>query len=267
MKLSFAISLQPTVFKAISFGDWRKQIALLSSFGYNGVELAVREPSKIDNVQLQKTLEENNLKVSAIGTGQVFLEEGLSLSDKDSMIRKRAVTRIKDHINLAALLNTQVIIGLIRGNNINEIGIKKVEFLKESFKRICEYAAQYNTMITIEPLNRYETCFLNTVDETIEFINQIGYKGLKVLLDTFHMNIEEKNMCESIEKAKEYVAHFHFADSNRKCPGAGHIDYKKIIKKIKEIKYDKFISAEILPSPDFITSLKEFIQFMKKREE
>lgn len=267
MKPSFVISLQPTKFKAVANGDWQKQMSLLASCGYEGIELAVRDPEKINKTILQKTLNDNRLKVSAIGTGQAFLEEGLSFSDKCFSVREKAILRFKAHIELAKTLNTQVIIGLIRGNDPEGRNKKSEFFLKESCRRVCDYAKRHNILLAIEPINRYETCFLNTIDETINFIRQIGYKRLKILPDTFHMNIEEKDICLSIEKAKNYISHFHFADSNRKIPGAGHIDFRSIITKLYEIGYGGFISAEILASHSFGLCVKKFIQFIIQEEE
>lgn len=265
MKFSYAISLQPTKFQAVGAGDWQKQISLLAHLGYDGVELAVRNPAQINKIKLERILRKNNLKVSAIGTGQVYLSEGLSLSDRSSAIRKKAVFRIKQHVSLAQALRSPVVLGLIRGNKSGGADKKSMDHLKESCRKICDEASRYAVPIVLEPINRYETCFLNNIEEALKFIRQIGYRGLKVLPDTFHMNIEEADICRSIEKAKNYIGHIHFADSNRKYPGAGHVDFISIISKLKQIGYAGFISAEILPLPNFEITAKKFMFFMNKK--
>jgi sugar phosphate isomerase/epimerase len=264
LKLAFALSMQPTSFKAVTYGNWQKRISFLSDIGYDGIELAVREPGKIDKEELQKALAGHRMELTAIGTGQAFLEEGLSLSDKSPAVRKKTVARIRQHIELANDFGSQVIIGLIRGNCKPGIGDRGMHFLGESCKEICDYAANSNTTVTIEPINRYETCFLNTVSETVSFISKIGYERLKILLDTFHMNIEEKDICESIGDARGHISHMHFSDSNRKYPGAGHINFREIAGKIKEIGYRGYISAEILPLPNFEISAKEFLRGVRR---
>lgn len=263
LRLSYAISLQPTSFEAITVGDWEKKVEFLAELGYSAVELAVRKPSIVDIEYLDNILNRYSIALSAIGTGQVFLEEGLSLSDSDLAIRNSAVLRIKEHIKIAGIFGSQVILGLIRGGNEKGNDEKKF-FLMDSCKKVCEFAARDSIAIAIEPINRYETSLLNTVDETIEFIDQIGYEKLKILLDTFHMNIEEKDICESIDRAKDYISHLHFADSNRRYIGAGHLDFLKIIKKLKEFNYDSYISGEILPLPDFDTAARKFLDNTKK---
>lgn len=262
MKLSYAISLQPTRFQAVGAGDWQKQISQLAHMGYGAVELAVRDPTQINKTKLKQVLQENNLKVSAIGTGQAYLAEGLSLSDRSSMIRKKAVSRITQHISLAHALNSQVILGLIRGNDAQGADYECMKHLEESCHKICDEAFKYDVPIVLEPINRYETCFLNSINETLVFMKQIGCRLLKLLPDTFHMNIEEADICQSILKAKAHIGHIHFSDSNRRYPGAGHIDFPAVMTTLQKTGYSGFISAEILPLPDFKTAAKKFMLFM-----
>jgi len=99
-------------------------------------------------------------------------------------------------------------------------------------------------------LNMASTLFINTLKEGMAFIDKIGMPNVGLLADTFHMNIEEVSMYESIVEAKDYITHVHFADSNRWAPGYGHLDFQKIVKTLKEINYQGYVSAEILPLPD-----------------
>ncbi|MCJ7647908.1 MAG: sugar phosphate isomerase/epimerase, partial [Candidatus Lokiarchaeota archaeon] len=108
----------------------------------------------------------------------------------------------------------------------------------------------YNIRLTLEPVNRYESNFINTLNEGIEFIKRVGASNLGLLADTFHMNIEEVSIYDSIIQAKDYITHVHFADSNRWAPGCGHLDFVKIVQTLKKIGYQGYVSAEILPLPD-----------------
>ena len=91
---------------------------------------------------------------------------------------------------------------------------------------------------------------INTVDEGLKLFNQVKKDNVGFLLDTFHMNIEEPSIEKSIIAAKGHLFHFHVADSNRWYPGAGHIDFQKIVEILDVINYNGFISAEMLPMPD-----------------
>jgi len=238
----------------------------MRDLGYDGVELGIREPEKVDISNLQRILESRHLELSAIGTGLMFMEDGLSLSSPNKDLRKRAVGRIKKHIDIARLFDSQVIIGLVRGKKLipQDNDGHYYRNLKDSFRKICDYAFDSEALITIEPINRYETDFLNCAEEVLDFIKTIKYKNLRLLLDTFHMNIEEKDLTGSIVKSKKYLSHFHLADNNRLCPGRGHIDFKKIIGALKGIRYTKYLSAEIVPLPDFKTCAKQYFRNIKR---
>jgi sugar phosphate isomerase/epimerase len=266
MKLSFAISIQETDFGYITKNmKWQVSMKLLADLGYDGVELGIRNPETVDKVLLEKVLNKYRLQLSAIGTGQAYIDDGLSLSTLNTNLREKAIKKIKNHIDLANVFGTQVIIGLIRGRKDHQANLSQryKNRLLNSIRRICDYAASKDVTITIEPLNRYETNFLNNINETLIFVRQIKYKKLKVLLDTFHMNIEERNLIDPIRKAREYLSHVHLADNNRRCPGEGSINFKQILEYLKEIGYKGYVSGEMLPLPSAEYCIKNFFRTIK----
>jgi len=162
-----------------------------------------------------------------------------------------AVERIKDQIVFASHFNAQVIIGLIRGEIEEDVDREKAEdWTINCLKKCTEFAKKYNVGLTLEPVNRYESNFINTLNEGTEFIKRVGASNLGLLADTFHMNIEEVSIYGSIIQAKDYISHIHFADSNRWAPGCGHLNFAKIVQTLKKIDYQGYVSAEILPFPD-----------------
>jgi len=252
MKKSIVISTQPTKFSALAFKENLKEsIKKIADLGFDGAELAVRNPKNLKVKNVIEIIIENKLEVPAIGTGQAYGEEGLSFSNPDEVVRKTAVERIKDQIIFASNFEAQVIIGLIRGKI--EDGVNRAEaeeWTIDCLKKCTEFAKEYNIRLTLEPVNRYESNFINTLNEGIEFIKRVGASNLGLLADTFHMNIEEVSIYDSIVQAKDYITHVHFADSNRWAPGCGHLDFAKIVQTLKKIDYQGYVSAEILPLPD-----------------
>jgi len=252
MKKSIVVSISSTKFSALAFKeDFENSVKKVADLGFDGAELAVRNPKDLKVDDVINILKENNLEVPAIGTGQAYGEEGLSFSDPDEVVRKTAVERINDQIVFASNFNAQVIIGLIRGKI--EDGVNKVEaeeWTIDCLRKCTEFAKEYNIRLTLEPVNRYESNFINTLNEGIEFIKRVGVTNLGLLADTFHMNIEEVSIYDSIVQAKDYITHVHFADSNRWAPGCGHLDFAKIVQTLKKIGYQGYVSAEILPFPD-----------------
>ena len=266
MKKSIVVSISSTKFSALAFKeDFEESIKKVADLGFDGAELAVRNPKDLKVEDVIKIIKENNLEVPAIGTGQAYGEEGLSFSDSDEVIRKMAVERINDQIVFASNFNAQVIIGLIRGNVEESVGRAEAEEWTIDCLRECtEFAKEYNIRLTLEPVNRYESNFINTLNEGIEFIKRVGASNLGLLADTFHMNIEEISIYDSIIQAKNYITHVHFADSNRWAPGCGHIDFKKVIETLKKINYQGYVSAEILPLPDPNSCARLTIEHLNK---
>lgn len=252
MKKSIVISTSSTKFSALAFKeDFEESVKKVADLGFDGAELAVRNPKDLKVANVIEVIKENNLEVPAIGTGQAYGEEGLSFSSPDETIRKMAVERINDQIVFASHFNAQVIIGLIRGKI--EEGVNRVEaeeWTIDCLRKCTEFAKEYNIRLTLEPVNRYESNFINTLNEGIELTTRVGASNLGLLADTFHMNIEEVSIYDSIIQAKDYITHVHFADSNRWAPGCGHLDFAKIVQTLKKIGYQGYVSAEILPFPD-----------------
>ena len=266
MKKSIVVSTSSTKFSALAFKeDLEKSVKKVADLGFEGAELAVRNPKDLKVEDVIKIIRKNNLEVPAIGTGQAYGEEGLSFSDPNETIRKMAVERINDQIIFASHFKAQVIIGLIRGRIEEDVNRAEAEGWTIGCLRECiEFAKEYNIRLTLEPVNRYESNFINTISEGIEFIKRVGASNLGLLADTFHMNIEEVSVYNSIIQAKDYITHVHFADSNRWAPGCGHIDFKKVIETLKKIDYQGYISAEILPLPDPDTAARITAETLNK---
>jgi sugar phosphate isomerase/epimerase len=263
MKFSIVLSTQSSSFSALAYkGNLARNIAEIKALGYDGVELAVRDPGLIDIDALTSTLREHHLPVPALGTGQAYGEEKLSFTDPNEAIRGQAIARIKAHVILAGKLNAMVIIGLIRGKAEREVTVDRAENWLCDALREC---ASFDTGVrfAIEPINRYETNLVNTVGAGLKLLDRVGRNNVGLLLDTFHMNIEEASMTESIRAAGERLFHFHVADSNRWYPGAGHIDFRTILGVLSEIRYDGFVSAEILPLPHSDLAAKRSIEYLR----
>ncbi len=263
MKLSIVLSTQPASFSALAYkGHVEENIEKIKELGYDGVELAVRDPELLKMDTMQSLLNKHNLIVPAIGTGQAFGEEGLSFTNPDEEIRKSAIQRIKSQVKLAATLEAKVIIGLVRG--FSHKNIEKSITEKWLIEALRECALENSLVkLAIEPINRYETDIINTVESGLELIEKVECENVGLLLDTFHMNIEEPSICESIKLCKERLFHFHIADSNRWHPGAGHIDFKEILEVLDQVGYRDFISAEIMPLPNPDIAAEETIKYMR----
>ena len=263
MKLSTAISTPDAKFSALAFkGDYETSFSLVKKYEFDGLELHVRDPELVDTGQVKQLMAQHELEIPAIGTGRAFGEDGLSFSDPDISVRDAAVERIQRHIDLAAELNAHIIIGLILGKNPKTA--ESVKNATDCMKQCAVYAADRDIELFVEPINRYETSFIITADDCLEFFAGVDMPNCKVLLDTFHMNIEEADICGTIRKVGARIGHVHVADSNRRYPGAGHLDFPEIVAALNSVGYDRFLSAEMFPDPGPEVSLPAMQQYLRK---
>ncbi len=252
MKLSLVVSVEETAFDAVAVrGGWESAVAHLAALGFDGVELAIRDPAAVDAGRVADVVRAAGVSVPALGTGQAFLHDGLSISSADPGVRGAAAGRLSAHVRLAARLRSLVIIGLIRGRTDGGVEVTTRRFL-EGMKPVLDAAAAAGIRLVIEPINRYETDFLATVDETLAIIDASAAPHLGVLADTFHMNIEEVRIEDGLAAAAAAgrLWHVHTADSNRWAPGFGHLDFGAVVTSLRRFGYTGFLSAEILPRPD-----------------
>jgi sugar phosphate isomerase/epimerase len=271
MKLSIVLSTHAAQFQAVAFkGDFRANVAKIAGWGYDGVELAIRDPRLVDGDELARVVSAHGLVVPAIGTGQAWGEEGLSFTSGDPAVRAAAVERIKSHVPLAARFDAVIILGLIRGitpagrgGPEGQTHERSMDYLVAALQECAAVAAQTGVRFALEPLNRYETDLVHTVADGLDLVERVGAGNLGLLLDTFHMNVEEPVIEESIRACGDRIFHFHVADSNRRYPGAGHLDFESILDALSSTGYQRYVSGEFLPLPDADTAAERAIAHLQ----
>ena len=267
MKLSIVLSTQAAQFEAVAFkGDFEANVAKIGSMGYDGVELAIRDPKLVDGDALERIVSAHRLVVPAIGTGQAWGEEGLSFTDPNPAVRAAAVERTQSHIPFAARTGAIIIIGLLRG--IVKPGVDQtqaMDWLVDALRQCCTAAQPHGVRLALEPINRYETTLVNNVAQGLELIERVGADNFGLLLDTFHMNIEDAVIEDSVRACGDRIFHFHVADSNRWYPGAGHLDFESILEALFTTGYQGFISGEFMPLPDADTAAERSIAYLQSK--
>ena len=232
----------PTPFSPFRPAEWREALARVKAAGFDGVELAVTDPHLLEASAVAEALEEEGLRLLSITTGQAAALEGLSLATSDDGVRRRAVRRIQAHMAFAEAFGAVVIVGSLRGAD------GEVELLADSLRECAAFSS--GVSLAIEPLNRYESRLLNSVDETLRFAGRLDAGNVGILFDTFHANIEEDSIGESIAKLGDRLIHVHLADSNRWVPGYGHTDFANVRSALEGIDYRGGLVLESLPRPD-----------------
>jgi 5-keto-L-gluconate epimerase len=267
MKPALVVSLSATGFQALALREkLLDNLKLLSGFKFKAVELHVRNPQEIDVKATVAAMKRFNMECPTIGTGQAFFDEGLCLTSKDKSVRMKARKRMEAQLEFAARFNCYITIGLIRGVPKKQDQETALNMLADELGVLCEYASRVGAAgLILEPLNRYETTIINTIAEAEALIAKVDADNLGILADSFHMNIEERDITESIKNAAGLIMHVHLADSNRWPPGSGHFDFDELFKALKKIGYQSFVSGEYMPMPNPTDSVKLFAKFLKQR--
>jgi len=253
MKLGIAIAPKealPSAF-VVFRDDIELTIEKAYKLGYEGVELALLDGSQINIKKVTELCKKYQLDIPMISSGQVYAQGNICLSSPKEAICKEAISRMKGLIDVAEQFGSMVNIGRVRGPVETDEPYENSEkrFI-ESLQMLALYAESKNVQIALEPVNRYELNFLNTLDEAQQIIFKADYPNVKIMPDTFHMNIEEPSIEASLVAHKDHIAYIHFAESNRWAPGMGHLNFPNIIKTLKAIGYEGYVTVEIFPHPN-----------------
>ena len=216
-----------------------KLFAKFKKWGFQTVEIPIEDPSHIDAALVRRALDKAGLACGSVcacmGPGRDF--RGTPAEQQTAM------DYCKKLIDQAVVLGCPRLIGpvysVVGKADAVEPAQQKIEWalVVKNLKELAKYAEARDILICVEPLNRFETDFLNTCDQGLKLIKAVGSKAVKLHLDTFHMNIEEKNQADAIRKAGKSLVHFHACGSDRGTPGNDHIDWKPIVAALRKIKY------------------------------
>jgi sugar phosphate isomerase/epimerase len=265
MKISISEATYPTKFGPIVFGgqDIASNLKTIKALGYDGVDMFANRKTDAEVETLSELLKADDLGV-AMYIAIYLAETGCKLADRDEDKRKEVVAEYKKQILVGHKLKAlNMPIGLLRGERAeDESKSTYYDRLAKSIYDLLNYAESKAINLCIEPVNRYEINTFNRVDEVLEFIEAYHFNTLKVLPDTFHMNIEDTSIESAILASTGRIGHVHVADSNRLAPGSGHLDYLSIIRALKKTGYDGYLTIEAMPLPDPMTCAKNGADYL-----
>lgn len=265
-KTSMAISPTPAVFAPLLFaGDWQSALDTAADLGYDAIEISVRDPADPAVVACVDGLRQYGLQLSAVATGQSFYSDGWSPTSEDPEVRRQLDERMYRIIDLASPWEAMVVIGGVRGTLTGSEDGHADQYRRavDAVRRFGEYAQAQNVSLVVEPINRYETNYINTIQDALDFIDNVDLHNLGILADTFHMNIEEANLVESLQSAGDRIHHVQFTDSNRLAAGRGHIDFPVLAAALRDSGYSGYLSTETLPLPDSRTAARQAIELFR----
>jgi sugar phosphate isomerase/epimerase len=267
MKSAITISLVPEAKGGpfVFWDDLAESCEQAAALGFDGVEIFPPAASAIDLAELTALLARNKLQLAAVGTGAGWVVHKWSLTHSDSAIRARARDFVRSIIDLAGGFGAPAILGSIQGRWDGTVSRDQaLGWFRESLQELGAYSAEHRQVLLYEPLNRYETNLFNRLGDAAAFLETLQTPNVKLLADLFHMNIEEHSIPEALRTAAAHLGHVHFADSNRRAIGLGHIDAQAVVAALREIGYHGYLSGEILPLPDGQTGARQTIESFRR---
>jgi sugar phosphate isomerase/epimerase len=256
-------------------------LSKLAGMGFDAVEM-FGEPAEIDVSKVNDLVKSYGIPVCGVtGMWGSISKDGprRRLLSEDASLVGAAEDYVRDSIKLCnSLGGSEFNIclfgdenpGVDRTHSMPDNAQKEKLASKAStaLKELCQYAEDYGVTLVLEPLNRYSTPFCCSSRDAVRIAEMVNRDSLGILLDTFHMNIEEDSFDDALQHAQVHLKHMHFADNNRKMPGFAHIDFRSLIESIGKIGYNGVASFEPnIANPSYEAEVKSGLDFIRNMTE
>jgi len=219
-------------------------LAEIKAHGFDGAELPLFDPAQFQAADLRRGLEENGLECTICSV----LTGGTNIISDDAAVRARTRTHMADIVKAAAEVGAKTVagplyspVGYLPGRRRNA---EEWKWAVDCYQWLGPLLSEYGVTIAIEPLNRFETYFLNTAADAVKLCDEIAHPNVGILFDTFHANIEEKDIGAGYRTAGRHLKHVHTCENDRGIPGSGHVEWPGVFAALRDIKYDGWLTIE-----------------------
>ncbi|MDR3182086.1 MAG: sugar phosphate isomerase/epimerase [Planctomycetaceae bacterium] len=217
---------------------------LVKKIGYDIIELPMFSKDVANAARWGKKLDEAGLLCSACGA----LGQGENLTSADAKVRRAGIDANKSVLDCCAAAGSKILIG----NTLSALGYftdkplssDEWKWALEGMSEVGDHAQKAGVEYALEPINRFETYTFNCAADGIRFVRELNHPSVGMMYDTFHANIEEKNVTEAIRSVKDYLRHVHISENDRSTPGSGGVRWQETFAALKEIGYDKWLVVE-----------------------
>lgn len=212
--------------------------------GFDGIEAPMYKGRDFAVDALRKGLADTGMECTICSV----LVDGLSLIADDAGLRSRAVDQLRENISTTAEVGGKIIAGPLYAPLGYLPGRRRTadewQRAVDCWQQLGPWLAEHGVTVAIEPLNRFETFFLNTAEDAARFCDEVGHPNVGILFDTFHANIEEKNIADGYRTVARHLRHVHTSENDRGTPGSGHVEWAQVFEAIREIGYDGWLTIE-----------------------
>lgn len=217
-----------------------ERVPQADQMGFDVVEFPIEEPDAFDYEQTNDLLVEHGLDSSVV----LAMSEDRDLLHDDEAVRENGREYIRESVDAAAVIGADRVVGpaysaVGRTWRMSDAERETaMEDVVAQLADLAEYAAERDVTLCVEPLNRFETSVINTAEQAIEVIDRVDHPACQILLDTFHMNIEETSLAGAIRATGDRLGHFHACGNTRGAPGNDTIDWPSVVEALDDVGYD-----------------------------
>jgi len=226
--------------------DMVRLVPHVAGMGFDWVEIPIEGVVDVDYARVGAVIRDHGLGVSTCAA----MAPDRDLIHSDAKIRDSGVQYIRHSIDATQKLGGTNLVGPMYSavgrvwQASPEERAKDVDLLVKQLSSLAQYAADHGTVMCIEPLNRFETSFINLASQVIEVVDRVSHPSCQILLDTFHMNIEERSLGDAIRAAGSRLRHVHTCENDRGAPGSGHVPWGDVAQGLKDVRYDGALVIE-----------------------
>lgn len=237
----------------------------VAALGYQGIELTAKYPFDFSLDDVVALSQRFKLPVVSLLSGWSYLHEGLCLCSPNTDVRVAAVERLGDYIDAASRLNAVLVVGLMQGLRSDEPDeVLGNERIASCLGELAKRAEKSSVSVVIEPVNHLQVGFHHTADEVAALVRKIGSPALTYMLDTIHMNIEERSIAETIRRHGSHIRHFHLCETNGGPFGSGNLDFVAALNELEASGYNGFASVKIYRGLGWSDAAEQAMDFVKR---
>lgn len=216
----------------------------IKQHGFDGIEATLLDLNTFHAKAIRTALEDSGLSCTVCAV----LPNGYSLISPDEAVRAKSKTYLADCVKSVADAGATMIAGPLYSPVGYLPGTRRTrdewQRVVEAYQEIGPVLERHQVHVGLEPLNRFETYFLNTTADAVKLCDEIGHRNVGILWDTFHANIEEKHPAEALLSTGRHLKHVHTCENDRGTPGTGHVDWQGVFTALYQLKYDGWLTIE-----------------------
>jgi sugar phosphate isomerase/epimerase len=250
----------------MDLNDLDRRMERIAGLGYSGIELTASHPMPYPVEEIVALTRKHGLPVVSLLSGWSYANEGLCLSSPRAEVRQRAIDRLIEYAGHAARLGAVLVVGLMQGLRSDEPDETEAnQRIAACLRPVADAAARQGAAVVLEPVNHLQVGFNHTAAEAAAMVERVGLPGLSYMLDTIHLNIEERSIVDTIRAHGRRIRHFHLCETNGGPFGTGNLDFQAVLRTLDQTAYSHFASVKIYRKVEWEEAARSTGEFLRER--